>query len=285
MSHVLLGEPFDIHGGGYDLVFPHHENEIAQSEPLLDGHTPMVNVWMHGGLLMFDGKKMSKSLGNFEPLSNLLERHDPQAIRLLFLQTGYRKPMNFTEASIESATSALERLLDAYDRLRREPAAQIVPSAHPERDLHRRRFIEALDDDLNTAAALSSLFDVVRETDTWIDSGEAAPIADFLLESMDVLGISPNERTIARSRSTSGADEVPSDLAERFKRLRSALSSVASLDGVSGDAFLNLLIETRRDAKRAKDFARADQIRKALADEGISLVDGRDGTTSWAIVQ
>jgi cysteinyl-tRNA synthetase len=128
MSRELLGEPFDIHGGGYDLIFPHHENEIAQSEALLPPHTPMANVWMHGGLLNFDGKKMSKSLGNFEPLSAILERHDPLAIRLLFLQTGYRKPMNFTEESIAGATLGLERIRKAYDALAHRPTQS---DAHP----------------------------------------------------------------------------------------------------------------------------------------------------------
>ena len=123
MCHALFGEPFDIHGGGYDLIFPHHENEVAQTESLFA--PPMANVWMHGGLLQFDGRKMSKSLGNFEPLSALLERHDPQAIRLLFLQTGYRKPMNFTEESLEGATTGLRRLQAGYDALRTAP-----PAAH-----------------------------------------------------------------------------------------------------------------------------------------------------------
>ncbi len=107
MSRELLDPPgrgFDIHGGGADLIFPHHENEIAQSEPLM-AHPPMANFWVHGGLLLFDNRKMSKSLGNFEPLTAVLERHDPQAIRLLFLQTGYRKVMNFTEESIAAASS------------------------------------------------------------------------------------------------------------------------------------------------------------------------------------
>src|SRR5665213_2295571 len=120
MSHQLLdpaGRGFDIHGGGADLIFPHHENEIAQSEPLM-AHPPMANVWMHGGLLLFENKKMSKSLGNFEPLEELLLRHDPQAIRLLFLQTGYSKVMNFTEESIGAAAISLERLKSAYRALR-----------------------------------------------------------------------------------------------------------------------------------------------------------------------
>ncbi|MDP9111720.1 MAG: cysteine--tRNA ligase, partial [Candidatus Eremiobacteraeota bacterium] len=112
MSRALLdpeGNGFDIHGGGADLIFPHHENEIAQSEPLM-GRPPMANVWMHGGLLLFDNRKMSKSLGNFEPLTQLLKRHDPQALRLLFLQTGYSKVMNFSEESIAGATTLLRRM-------------------------------------------------------------------------------------------------------------------------------------------------------------------------------
>ncbi|GAC1589353.1 MAG: hypothetical protein NVS3B28_15400 [Candidatus Velthaea sp.] len=111
MSWRYLGETFDIHGGGFDLVFPHHENEIAQTEALFA--PPMANFWMHGGLLMFDNRKMSKSLGNFEPLYALLDRHDPLAIRLLFLQTGYRKPMNFTEESIVGAGTPRAPLVNA----------------------------------------------------------------------------------------------------------------------------------------------------------------------------
>ena len=118
MSRELLGVPFDIHGGGYDLIFPHHENEIAQSEALMPPHSHLANVWMHGGLLNFDGRKMSKSLGNFEPLGTLLARHDPLAIRLLFLQTGYRKPMNFTEDAIAAANSGVRETASmAYDVL------------------------------------------------------------------------------------------------------------------------------------------------------------------------
>jgi cysteinyl-tRNA synthetase len=119
MTRALLdpaGEGIDIHGGGADLIFPHHENEIAQSEPLM-AHPPMANFWVHGGLLLFDNKKMSKSLGNYEPLSDLLERHDPQAIRLFLLQTSYAKVKNFTEDSVAGATVALRQLKRAYRRL------------------------------------------------------------------------------------------------------------------------------------------------------------------------
>ena len=162
MSRALLGEPFDIHGGGYDLIFPHHENEIAQSESLMPRRR-----WPTSGCtaacLHFDGKKMSKSLGNFEPLSALLDRHDPQAIRLLFLQTGYRKPMNFTEEAIAGATTALRRLLEAYDALRTAPPAARDEAAEAAAlGAYVERFYAALDDDMNTAGALSVLFDIAN---------------------------------------------------------------------------------------------------------------------------
>ncbi len=157
MSHELLdpqGAGFDIHGGGADLIFPHHENEIAQSEPLM-GHPPMANFWMHGGLLLFDNQKMSKSLGNFEPLYELLDRHDPQAIRLRFLQTGYRKVMNFTEESIAGAAVALENLKKTYRALH-SGAPDDGAAQAPTGDL-RAKMEAALDDDMNTAVALSEL--------------------------------------------------------------------------------------------------------------------------------
>ncbi|MBV8600895.1 MAG: cysteine--tRNA ligase, partial [Candidatus Eremiobacteraeota bacterium] len=184
MAHTLLGEPFDIHGGGFDLVFPHHENEVAQSEPLLE-RPPMVRFWVHGGLLAFDGKKMSKSLGNFEPLESMLQRYDPQAIRLLFLGTGYRKPMNFTEASIAGATAGLGRLLDAYDALREAPAEPAGGSAAVES--LRERFWAALDDDVNTSGAVSVLFDAARDAGALRDDGASAAAAAFLHESMETL--------------------------------------------------------------------------------------------------
>ena len=236
MSHALLGEPFDIHGGGYDLIFPHHENEVAQSESLVP--PPMANAWVHGGLLQFDGKKMSKSLGNFEPLHALLDRHDPQAIRLLFLQSGYRKPMNFTEASIEGATAGLRRLQAAYDALRSAPASTgalaapaeafvgvaagartaahanahdrhdapghvpHAPAALAVVDAYARRFEAALDDDMNTSGALSVLFEIAGDASERVRDGSASAVAAFVHEAMTVLGISPNDRAKAVEAST-----------------------------------------------------------------------------------
>ncbi len=295
MSHALLGEPFDIHGGGFDLVFPHHENEIAQSEALLE-HPPMAKVWMHGGLLAFDGKKMSKSLGNFEPLSEVLERFDPQAIRLLFLQTGYRKPMNFTEASIGGSSTALSRLYDAYDALR---------SAHGETgtfesvEALRARVRDALDDDMNTAGAVGALFDVAKDAGALGDAGASQAAAGFMHETMDTLGISPNARTLAPKRVVHEVVRTIGDAGAAFTirgsavaedafvpafvaRLAETLGGTPALDGASPREAIERVIAARRDAKARKDFAESDRLRGALGALGVTLVDTKEGAT-WTV--
>jgi cysteinyl-tRNA synthetase len=296
MAHTLLGEPFDIHGGGLDLVFPHHENEIAQSEALLP-QPPMVNFWVHGGLLEFDGRKMSKSLGNFEPLSMLLDRHDAQAIRLLFLMTGYRKPMNFTESSITGATTALRRLYDAYDALRHaDGAARASGRTEP----FRTRFYEALDDDMNTAGAVSVLFDLASASADFTAAGAASEAAGFLHEAMGILGISVNERTLPPSRrlelaeNTSEIDSATGyvvtgpwqragELGPEFvERLRSLVGGSVPLDGAVAPDALQRVIVARMSAKARKDFALADELRRALTAAGVTLTDTKEGTT-WSV--
>ena len=294
MCHALFGEPFDIHGGGYDLIFPHHENEVAQTESLFA--PPMANVWMHGGLLQFDGRKMSKSLGNFEPLSALLERHDPQAIRLLFLQTGYRKPMNFTEESLEGATTGLRRLQAGYDALRTAP-----PAAHDEAaeraaiEGFRTRFFAALDDDMNTSGAVSVLFDLSAEASALAASGAAEHAAAFLHEAMTLLGISPAARTrvepVAASETivlggrsfvigfpSDAETRLPGDTVERLKVfLPSALGNGNAKTGA-----VNAVIGARVEAKDARDFTRADALRAALGSVGVTVKDAKDGAT-WTV--
>jgi cysteinyl-tRNA synthetase len=262
MARAILGEPFDIHGGGYDLVFPHHENEIAQSEALMPA-PPMANVWMHGGLLMFDGRKMSKSLGNFEPLFELLERHDPQAIRFLFLGTGYRKPMNFTEDAIAGATAALDRLRKAYAKLGDEPGESAVLAAF------ERRFFDALDEDMYTAGALGVLFEAAA--DPRVRGSEATTFFDTAQALFGIAGAFAAQpaQTIALFDDAFVA------------RLAAALGDAVHLNGHPPEVAIHTVIEARNAARANRDFTLADRLRKALAAQRILLTDNKDGTTTW----
>jgi len=262
MSRELLGVPFDVHGGGFDLVFPHHENEIAQSEALMPSDQHLARYWLHGGLLNFDGRKMSKSLGNFEPLSAILERHDPMAIRLLFLQTGYRKPMNFTEDAIAGATTGLERLRKAYDALSGVTGEVPLDGEETVDDIEHmaERFFAALDDDMNTAGALGALFDAAaaaQRVATENDPDAAGALRRLFEDGLGVLGMGP------------ALERVPVGVA------------APAVDAATV-ARIERMIDERNAARKARDFARADSLRNALAAEGIVLKDGKDGTT-WTV--
>ena len=302
MSHELLKEPFDLHGGGYDLVFPHHENEIAQSESLMP-EPLMANFWVHGGLLQFDNRKMSKSLGNFEPLQRLLDRHDPQAIRLLFLQTGYRKPMNFTEDSIEGATTGLQRLLASYDALRTAPASAGGASAEGSIAPYTARFGAALDDDMNTSGAVSVLFDLSADSQRLIAAGAGAAAAAFMHESMTLLGISPSARThrpvhvqtetvtarlIVEGKLTSLEIEGPANAGQflpvdTVERLQGDLGPLVTLGADTAEAVAKV-IEARHVAKMQRDFGLADKFRDALKNLGVSLTDVKKDRVTWTVV-
>jgi len=249
MAYDLLGSPFDIHGGGTDLIFPHHENEIAQTESVLP--PPMANFWIHGGMLNFEQRKMSKSLGNYEPLYELLDRSDPQAIRLLFLQTGYRKPMNFTEESLSGATVAIGKLRKAFRQL----AGGNLPDTNAgfDHDGIVARITEALADDMNTAAALAVTFEVAGRVEEYAQRGESERAVRALRYGLSLLGIEPDERWLAEP----------------------------SLDSDSKARVVAAIAE-RDQARRNKDFALADRIRDTLAAERILLHDTQEGTT-WTI--
>ncbi|HEY9180323.1 MAG TPA: cysteine--tRNA ligase [Candidatus Baltobacteraceae bacterium] len=256
MSQEILdphGRGFDIHGGGADLIFPHHENEIAQSEPLM-AHPPMARFWMHGGLLLFDNQKMSKSLGNFEPLYELLDRHDPQAIRLLFLQTGYRKVMNFTEESIAAATAALERLKKKYRELTGLPASFDALTM-----TMRQRMESALDDDVNTAVALSELLSY------------AGGSRDEFAYWLDVLGLTPSDAWLQEPKRS-----LPEDFLDRLR------ASGTSVNGSTAEEAIESIIAARAQARREKNWAESDRLRDALAACGVALKDSKDGTT-WSV--
>ena len=256
MSRELLdpqGNGFDIHGGGADLIFPHHENEVAQSEPLM-AHPPMANVWMHGGLLLFENLKMSKSLGNFEPLRDLLQRHDPQAIRLLFLQTGYRKVMNFTEESIAAAAVMLERLKKMYRSL--------CEADTPQTNSAFIKTLEtALDDDMNTAVALAEVL-----------AYKGSDAKEFAY-ALDLLGITPGESWLQEP-----SRELP---AETLAHLKSQLGELLP-NGATGEEAVERVIALRAQARAQKNWAESDRLRDVLLAGGVALKDSKDGTT-WSI--
>jgi cysteinyl-tRNA synthetase len=273
MSRELLdpnGIGFDIHGGGADLIFPHHENEIAQSEPLM-AHPPMANFWVHGGLLLFDSRKMSKSLGNFEPLTDLLERHDPQAVRLLFLQTGYRKVMNFTEESIGAAAVLLARIKKAYRIL--EGASG--DSRANERDATGLlgRIADALDDDMNTAVAMARLLEFADSVQGSLASVSGVQALHDYEGALMLLGIEPKP---------SWLEEPKARLPEDFvARLEAALGERAFAD-IDAEEAIKVVVAQRDEARRRKDWAESDRLRDALASLGVALHDTKDGTT-WNV--
>jgi cysteinyl-tRNA synthetase len=245
MSTCALGNHFDIHGGGADLQFPHHENEIAQSE----GATgePFVNVWMHNGFVRVNEEKMSKSLGNFFTVREILERYRPEEVRYFILTSQYRSPLNYDDEHLQGARGALTRL---YTALRGLPAAEPAGG-----DAFRERFQAAMDDDFNTPEALAVLFDLVREINRVRagDEAGAAALGAELRALGDVLGILH--------------DDPDAYLRGGFA------------DGGLDDAAIEDLIRRRAEARGAKQWAEADRIRDELQAAGVVLEDGAGGTT------
>jgi cysteinyl-tRNA synthetase len=236
----------------------------------------MANFWVHGGLLLFDNRKMAKSLGNFEPLSALLERHDPQAIRWLFLQTGYRKVMNFTEDSIGAAALGLGRIKAAYKLLAR--SAGDSSTGHLELD---SRMEAALDDDMNTAAALAVLHEFVAGASRIAEDSAQAGLAFRRLNYwLGVLGIAPDDAWLEETAPAFGANFV--------ERLQDALrgasvdDGLSRLDGVSPQEAIERIVVLRDEARRAKDWPASDRLRDALARCGIEVKDSKEGTT-WSV--
>ena len=254
MAEKELGFGFDIHGGGLDLVFPHHENEIAQSEAAA-GAVPFARVWLHNGMVTLRGEKMSKSEGNIVGLLDLLDRYRPETVRLFYLRAQYRQPIEYAADLLVEADTALERLWSFRRRV-------LVVSAPPDATVIGA-FRTAMDDDFNTAEALGVLFDAVREGNRLLDSGEdGGPIAAAYDVIVGVLAIGEPETTL-------------DDLAEDIRRIAEPLG----VPGVSVENLVSGLIAHRSAVRAARDFATADLIRVQLAMIGIVLKDGANGTT------
>ena len=254
MARKYLGHGFDIHGGGTDLVFPHHENEVAQAEAAYG--SPFARYWLHNGMVNLGGEKMAKSTGLVVGLLGALEEYPPSAIRLFYLRTHYRRPVDFTDEAMEDAVAALERL---WAFRRRAPA---VPEevASPE---IMDRFHEYMDDDFDTAGALSVLFEVVREGNTRLDAGEA--IDSLTAAYDDIVGVLGLEEPAA----------VLDDLVEGLAELAGRFEVEPSEDPA---ATVERLVGERTRARSEKDWVRSDEIRDGLAGLGIQVEDGVGGT-------
>ena len=243
MSIKYLGESIDIHGGGEDLVFPHHENEIAQSESFTDVE-PFSRFWLHNGMLRLGVEKMSKSLGNIISLPEALDRFDPQALRLFFLSSHYRSPLFYSEEVVRGQERALQRLRGAL-RVDSGDGPEV------ESDSFRARFVEAMDDDLNTPRALATLFDLAREINRGRERGaNVSPAQDTLLDLAAILGLDLS---------------VSTDDAE-----------------ASAGPFIQLLVDLRSDLRADRQFDQADRIRDELASLGVTLEDTPAGT-EWTL--
>jgi cysteinyl-tRNA synthetase len=263
MAMKYLGETLDIHTGGVDLAFPHHENEIAQSEALTG--KPFARFWLHAEHLSIDAQKMSKSLGNFYTLRDLVaEGYAPETIRYLLASVPYRKKLNFTFEGLKAAATSIERLRNYQFRLKTAKFPEGLNAALAERtEAATKAFDEALDDDLNTAEALAAAFEYIRDTNTAMDNGEFKagnlPGAfEFLVHFdsvFDVLDPSPTVLQVSK-----GNFQVKLDV-------RALMS----------DHEIDALVAERTFAKKARDFARADQIRNDLASKGVILEDTKDG--------
>ena len=263
MSMKYLGDTLDIHTGGVDLAFPHHENEIAQSEAATGKQ--FVRMWLHAEHLIIDGQKMSKSLGNIYTLRDLFAKgHRPSTIRFLLLSVPYRRQLNFTEDGLTQARNSVERLRNFVRRLKTE---QFSTGSNPEvqhlLETAEHDFDAGLANDINTAMALAAVFDFVRDANTAMDRGafqqQDAPRALAAMEKFDaVLAVL--------------ADTDDESLAKLgFLRQKERLPA----------ARIEALVEERQSAKKSRDFQRADEIRQKLADSGILLEDRKDGTVRW----
>ena len=244
MSISYLDKSIDIHGGGLDLVFPHHENEIAQSESFTDV-VPFARFWMHNGTLQYGQDKMSKSIGNVFTISSALERYSSDVLRMFFLGSHYRSPLTFNEENVKSQERALERLRTALN-------TQSFEGTEMKYEVYTSRFMEAMDDDLNTPRALAVLFDLARDINREAGNGLNVRESQKILESLaGVLGL-----TLEEEVSGSSTEAAP---------------------------FINLLVDLRSRLRNEKQFEIADQVRNQLGELGVVIEDSAEGT-SWKIL-
>ena len=281
MSLKYLGDTIDIHGGGQDLVFPHHENEIAQSESFT-GIKPFAKYWLHNGLVQLGEDKMSKSLGNLITIREALERYSPDAIRIFVLGSHYRSPLTYSEEAVEAAERGLDRLRQAVHG--EGKGEKVGDSIDPEP--YRNQFIEAMDDDFNTAQALASLFDLARDINRFSDEGYSIIRGkQVLLELANTLGLTlklPEMASLDAEPFVELWHSVARQLEEAIPReLDDKITSKIVLDRFSlhsAESCIKSLISTRNRLRETKQWQLADNIRARLEELGIALEDTPQGT-------
>jgi len=277
MSMKLLGDSFDIHGGGKDLIFPHHENEIVQSEAF--SGKPFARYWIHNGFVNINSQKMSKSLGNFFTIKEILKLYPPEAVRLFLLSTHYRSPLDFSEDNLKSSFSSLERVYATLQKI--EEINSQFPKANSQSSLSndqmprdnfldkinelRYSFIDAMDDDFNTAKALGKIFELIKEINIF-----AGGKRNFSKNDLDLL-IKAGKEVKKRGEILGLFQDNPSEWFKKV-RIKSDTSEEITEDEV------NRLIEERDLARRKKDWQLADRIRQTLLDKNIILEDSHMGT-------
>ncbi|HXX56367.1 MAG TPA: cysteine--tRNA ligase [Thermodesulfovibrionales bacterium] len=272
MSIRHLAESFDIHGGGADLIFPHHENELAQSEAYTG--KPFVKYWIHNGFITIDKEKMSKSLGNFFTIREILEKFDPEVVRFFLLSTHYRSPIEFSDESLREAEASIDRYYTTITRIA-DFLTSVTDKPKPspeEKSLEgvlaafMDKFREAMDDDFNTALALGHIFELIREVNRFLDAKPSGPKAkELLLRTKELLSDSGRVLNIFNKRPEEWYD---------------ALMETKKIPYSKAD--IKEKIQQRQDARLRKDWAAADAIRKEMEEQGIILEDKKDGT-AWKV--
>lgn len=277
MSSKYLGQPFDIHGGGRDLVFPHHENEIAQAEGA-EG-CEFVRYWLHNGFININSEKMSKSLGNFTTINELLKKHPPEVLRYFIISNHYRSPIDYTEKAVSDAIAACDRF---YETVKRIPGPKKnIKATKADKPVEKEVYetliktetavTEFMDDDFNTAGAIGAIFEAIRSVNKYLDSSpdEAGDFFQWVAQKwaflrktwFDIFGMFGH------------------DANEYFESKKSILKGKAGID----ETKIMSLIQERANARKDKNFKRSDEIRDKLAQNGIILKDLPDGTTTWQI--
>lgn len=277
MSTEYLGQPFDIHGGGRDLIFPHHENEIAQAEGCV--HKPFCRYFLHNGFVNIDAEKMSKSKKNFKTIKEVVGEHDAEVVRFFLISSHYGSPIDFTEKNMQEARAGLDRYYSLAERLLKVPSSKIGPEPKTGNELEKnlaaslkelpKKFKESMDEDFNTAGALGSVFETVRLFNKCLDQ-DGSPTTPFVQwakgewerlqkEFAEVLGV------------------FNSDPNSYFARLKTAKAKMQSVD----TDLIEQKLKERREARVAKNFKLSDTIRDELMKMGVEIKDRPDGTTEW----